>query len=290
MTMKLPVTVVACFLVFVASEVTEEDDVLVLSKNNFDDVIKANKFVLVEFYAPWCGHCKALAPEYSAAAKKLKEKGSLIKLAKVDATVEEELAFKHGVKGYPTLKFFRNEQPIDFGGERDSDAIVNWCLRKSKPSVEYIESVDGCKQFIDNATIAVLGFIKDTDSLDLTDFEKVADELDDADFAVANSSDILNEYGITQTPRIVLFKNFDENRVDYTGKTLENLKHFVQVESVPLVSEFSQKTAGVVFGSPVQKHIVFFLSKSADHLDYVNRLTEVAKQFKSKVIILRHPC
>nr|AAX26918.1 unknown [Schistosoma japonicum] len=220
MTMKLPVTVVVCFLVFVASEVTEEDDVLVLSKNNFDDVIKANKFVLVEFYAPWCGHCKALAPEYSAAAKKLKEKGSLIKLAKVDATVEEELAFKHGVKGYPTLKFFRNEQPIDFGGERDSDAIVNWCLRKSKPSVEYIESVDGCKQFIDNATIAVLGFIKDTDSLDLTDFEKVADELDDADFAVANSSDILNEYGITQTPRIVLFKNFDENRVDYTGKTL----------------------------------------------------------------------
>nr|CAX69781.1 ER calcistorin [Schistosoma japonicum] len=286
MTMKLPVTVVACFLVFVASEVTEEDDVLVLSKNNFDDVIKANKFVLVEFYAPWCGHCKALAPEYSAAAKKLKEKGSLIKLAKVDATVEEELAFKHGVKGYPTLKFFRNEQPIDFGGERDSDAIVNWCLRKSKPSVEYIESVDGCKQFIDNATIAVLGFIKDTDSLDLTDFEKVADELDDADFAVANSSDILNEYGITQTPRIVLFKNFDENRVDYTGKTLENLKHFVQVESVPLVSEFSQKTAGVVLGSPVQKHIVFFLSKSADHLDYVNRLTEVAKQFKSKLHVI----
>lgn len=110
--------------------------------------------------APWCGHCKALAPEYSAAAKKLKDKGSLVKLAKVDATVEEELAFKHGVKGYPTLKFFRNEQPIDFGGERDSDAIVNWCLRKSKPPVEYIESLDSCKQFIDKATIAILGFIK----------------------------------------------------------------------------------------------------------------------------------
>lgn len=110
--------------------------------------------------APWCGHCKALAPEYSAAAKKLKDKGSLVKLAKVDATVEEELAFKHAVKGYPTLKFFRNEQPIDFGGERDSDAIVNWCLRKSKPPVEYIESLDSCKQFIDKANIAILGFIK----------------------------------------------------------------------------------------------------------------------------------
>ncbi|CAH8592110.1 unnamed protein product [Schistosoma margrebowiei] len=284
--MKLSVALVVISLVLAASEVTEEDDVLVLNKKNFDDVIKNNKFVLVEFYAPWCGHCKALAPEYSAAAKKLKEKGSLIKLAKVDATVEEELAFKHGVKGYPTLKFFRNEQPIDFGGERDSDAIVNWCLRKSKPSVEYIESLDSCKQFIDKATIAILGFIKDTDSLDLADFEKVADELDDADFAIANSSDILTEYGITQTPKIVLFKNFDDNRVEYTGETLENLKHFVQVESVPLVSEFSQKTAGVVFGSPIQKHIVFFLSKSTDHSDLVDKLTEVARQFKGKLHVI----
>ena len=120
---------------------------------------------MIHLDAPWCGHCKALAPEYSEAAKKLKEKGSLIKLAKVDATVEEELAFKHGVKGYPTLKFFRNEQPIDFGGERDSDAIVNWCLRKSKPSVEYIDSLDSCKQFIDKANIAILGFIKVTERL-----------------------------------------------------------------------------------------------------------------------------
>ncbi|CAH8617244.1 unnamed protein product [Schistosoma rodhaini] len=284
--MKLSVALVVVSLVFAASEVTEEDDVLVLNKKNFDDVIKTNKFVLVEFYAPWCGHCKALAPEYSAAAKKLKEKGSLIKLAKVDATVEEELAFKHGVKGYPTLKFFRNEQPIDFGGERDSDAIVNWCLRKSKPSVEYIDSIDSCKQFIDKANIAILGFIKDTDSLDLADFEKVADELDDADFAIANSSEILTEYGITQTPKIVLFKNFDENRVEYTGKTLEHLKHFIQVESVPLVSEFSQKTAGVVFGSPIQKHIVFFLSKSTDHSDLVEKLTEVARQFKGKLHVI----
>ncbi|RTG82244.1 protein disulfide-isomerase A1 [Schistosoma bovis] len=284
--MKLSVALVVVSLVLAASEVTEEDDVLVLNKKNFDDVIKNNKFVLVEFYAPWCGHCKALAPEYSAAAKKLKDKGSLVKLAKVDATVEEELAFKHGVKGYPTLKFFRNEQPIDFGGERDSDAIVNWCLRKSKPPVEYIESLDSCKQFIDKATIAILGFIKDTDSLDLADFEKVADELDDADFAIANSSDILTEYGITQTPKIVLFKNFDDNRVEYTGETLENLKHFVQVESVPLVSEFSQKTAGIVFGSPIQKHIVFFLSKSTDHSDLVGKLTEVARQFKGKLHVI----
>ncbi|CAH8607569.1 unnamed protein product [Heterobilharzia americana] len=284
--MMIQGVVLTCFVAFIAAEVNEEDGVLVLNKNNFDDVVKSNKFVLVEFYAPWCGHCKALAPEYKEAARKLKDSGSLIKLAKVDATVEEELASQNHVTGYPTLKFFRNQQPIDFTGERDSDSIVNWCLKKSKPSVEYIESVDISKQFIGDAKIAVLGFFKDTDTSELTAFEKVADELDDANFAVANASDIMNEYGITSTPKIVLFKNFDDNRVDYTEETLDNLNHFVRIESVPLVSEFSQKTASIVFGSPIQKHIVVFISKQNDYSKYIEELTKVARQFKNKLHLM----
>ncbi|KAF2598395.1 hypothetical protein F2Q68_00007754 [Brassica cretica] len=100
---------------FPAPEV-DEKDVVVVKERNFTDVIENNEYVMVEFYAPWCGHCQSLAPEYAAAATELKGDG--VVLAKIDATVENELAHQYSVQGFPTILFFVDGEHKPYTGGR----------------------------------------------------------------------------------------------------------------------------------------------------------------------------
>lgn len=94
----------------------DEKDVVVLTDGNFSDFVGGNKHVMVEFYAPWCGHCQSLAPEYAAAATALNDTD--VKLAKVDATVANELAETYEIQGFPTLFFFVDGDHKPYPGQR----------------------------------------------------------------------------------------------------------------------------------------------------------------------------
>lgn len=273
--------------VIAEEEVKTEDGVLVLTKDNFDSVIANNEFVLVEFYAPWCGHCKALAPEYAKAAKVLADKESKIKLAKVDATVEPELAEKFGIRGYPTLKFFRSGSQVDYTGGREQDTIVSWLEKKTGPAAKELETVEAAEEFLKENNVAVVGFFKDRESAEAKAFFATAVAIDDYPFGVTSSEEVYAKYE-AKCGSVVLFKQFDEGKAVFDGETTEEaLKKFVTAQALPLIVDFSHETAQKIFGGEIKSHLLFFISKEAGHLkEFVEPAKEVAKKFREQILFV----
>merc|ERR1711936_1254181 len=241
------------------AEISKEEGVLVLTNDNFQEALDTNEYILVEFYAPWCGHCKSLAPEYAKAAGVLAEKDSPIKLGKVDATEEGPLAEKFEVRGYPTLKFFKNGKPTEYNGGRTADTIVTWVEKKTGPAAVALADVAAAAKFVEDNEIAVLGFFADAEGEAAKAFLEVAGGNDDLKFAFG-TADIAAEYKV-EGDAIVLFKKFDEGRNDLTeGLTdVEGITKFVASSALPLVVEFNQETAQKIFSGEIKSHLLMFL-------------------------------
>jgi len=269
------------------AEITKDEGVLVLTEANFQEAIDANEFLLVEFYAPWCGHCKALAPEYVKAAQSLAEKDSPIKLGKVDATEESKLAEKFDVRGYPTLKFFKNGKDLEYNGGRTADTIVTWLEKKTGPPAKTLEEVEGAKAFIADNEIAIVGFFKDIESADAKAFLGAAGSMDDYPFAITSVAAIFEEYKVSESG-VVLFKNFDEGRNDLEGEVSEDaIVKFVSGNALPLVVEFNQETAQKIFSGEIKSHLLLFVSASAeDYSAKVDIAKGIAKDHKGEMLFV----
>lgn len=107
-------------------------DVTVLGPENFDQIVMdSNKNALVEFYAPWCGHCKRLAPDYEIVAHAFKSEPNCV-VANLDADKHRDLSSRYGVTGFPTLKFFSKDskEPTAYEGDRSPQAFIDFLNEK----------------------------------------------------------------------------------------------------------------------------------------------------------------
>ena len=114
------------------AEPGNEKDVIELTDDNFDStVFEDENMWLIAFYAPWCGHCKKLLPEWTAAATQLR---GTVKIAKVDCTTQQKLAQKYQIQGYPTIKVFApgkgDKKVEEYNGPRETAGIVQYALDK----------------------------------------------------------------------------------------------------------------------------------------------------------------
>jgi len=95
---------------------------VILTTDNFDELTQSGDW-LVEFYAPWCGHCKRLAPIWDQLASEADES---LHVGKVDCTTNNPVCSRFAVRGYPTIKLLQNGQPKDYSGARTVEAFLTF--------------------------------------------------------------------------------------------------------------------------------------------------------------------
>uniref|UniRef100_A0A3Q3W0E7 Protein disulfide-isomerase n=1 Tax=Mola mola TaxID=94237 RepID=A0A3Q3W0E7_MOLML len=276
------------------TDIEEEKDVMVLHINNFARALSENQHLLVEFYAPWCGHCRQLEPLYAEAAGRLKKEGSAMRLAKVDATEEKELAEEFEMGGFPTLKLFISgdrKQPIDFTGKRSSEGIIQWLKRRASPGLPVLDSVDSAVQFIDAHNITVVGFFDDLESEAAKVFKDLYLDKADTEFAVSANPEVFQKYEVKENS-VVLFKKFDEGRADFLWTeddklNKENVTKFIKENSLELVVPFHQENAEQIFTSSHTLHSLLFFNSSVDtQAALVEESRTIAKRFKGKILFI----
>jgi len=106
--------------------------VVVVVNKQYNEIVNQPKDVLIEFYAPWCGHCKKLAPTFDELGEKLKSNKNIV-IAKMDATTNDlpaDVPFQ--VSGFPTIKLVKTDNTVvDYNGDRSLESFIDFLKKNS---------------------------------------------------------------------------------------------------------------------------------------------------------------
>jgi protein disulfide-isomerase A1 len=261
-----------------------DNGVMVLTDANFDEELAKNELLLVEFYAPWCGHCKKLTPEYEGAAEVLSKNDPPVALAKVDATAEKTLAERFGIQGFPTLFWFKGGVKSEYTGGRTKDTIVQWIVKKSGPPSSLV-TCDALKAKTDDAsTKFLIAYFGAEDTALYTEAHVPYANAEDKIVFVHAELSCQEQFGLSGDAKIVFFRQFEEKVNAYSGAADKDaLIAFVKPLMVPTVFEFSEDEIEAIFGNQ-QNTAILFRDPADKDADFMKTYEEAAKTHKGKVL------
>ena len=279
----------------------EEDSILILDESNFESTLASHTTLLVSFYAPWCGHCKKLAPELQKAATTLLKEEPPIRIGMIDAIEEEELAKKHGVTGFPTLLFFRDGQaPVEYEGGRSEREITAYVRKRTGPPASFVSSADFEKVLKKYPDVLVVGFFNAEEMESGYQgklLQAVAASVDEYEFIHTPDAGILDEEnleggGVLQG-KVVIFKDFDEKRSVFSvtpDTTVKELSLWILKMSTPKLMQFSQDRSRQIFKGPVKQHMLTFVDPTASYMGELKEtLTTLADDHRGEILHIYVP-
>ena len=159
----------------------------------------------IKFYAPWCGHCKAMAPAWTELASEFKDK---LNIGEVNCEAERRLCADVKIKGYPTILFFTGEKHIDYSGLRGVGDLVAFAKKAHNAKIRDVDAAE-FETIEKTEGVIFLYFYDDaTTSEDFDAIERLSLELIGHSLLLKTSSSILaGRFRATTFPKLTVIRD-----------------------------------------------------------------------------------
>ncbi|XP_059140714.1 protein disulfide-isomerase TMX3-like [Physella acuta] len=199
---------------------------------------------LVEFYAPWCGHCKKLEPVYREVAKELTQTNSEVKVGKLDCTRYSQIASEFSVKGFPTIMFIHGERVFTHRGDRTKEDILEFVLRAQGPTVRKLSSVGKFNEALSqhSGSVFFLYIGDDDEHEDLyKKYVHAADVYAIHSYFFYGKKHILENVNLKKHPTLVVFKDSRHYEFDPPDgiATAASIQQWINRERYPAFPKMS---------------------------------------------------
>ncbi|KAG0234229.1 hypothetical protein BGW41_001198 [Actinomortierella wolfii] len=227
-------------------KVNPEGKVVSLDMESYDRRVQFGPW-LVEYYAPWCGHCKNLAPIYEEVGKMLKDQ---VNVAKVDCTVNTEICRKNHVRGYPTIRLHQFGESNEYMGPRTKEDISKYALNALVPSLKEITAadLDGIKTSEDVAFIYV--YSSSTPEATTKAIEKQSRIFyNKVNLYSSNDPALASALEVKSGAALKVLK--DNREYTFAGQLDDEqaVKKWIMSNSQPLVAKVTGENAGSIMGA-----------------------------------------
>ncbi|GAV64470.1 Thioredoxin domain-containing protein/Thioredoxin_6 domain-containing protein [Cephalotus follicularis] len=263
--------------------------VLELDTDNTKKGIEGNEFVLVLGYAPWCPRSAELMPHFAEAATILKELGSHVLMAKLDAERYPKVASMLDIKGFPTLLLFVNGTSQAYTGGFSAEEIVLWARKRTGVPVVRINSVAEAEGFLRKYRVFVIGLFEKYMGPEHDEFVNAATSDNEIQFAEASNIQVANVLfpNITTTkPFLGIVKSEPEIYTTYEGAfEVNKILKFLDYNKFPLIIKLTEMNSVRVHSSPIKLQVMVF-AEADEFQKLLEPLQDIARKFKFKIMFI----
>ncbi|OIR57732.1 MAG: protein disulfide isomerase [Amphiamblys sp. WSBS2006] len=227
----------------------QADDLKDFSQKAIDPSGDRKGNFMVKYGTEWCGYCKVIAPKYAEVAKLLEGEKANIKVLDIDCDKEKELCQKAGIKGYPTIMFYKDGKATPYNGKRETAEMYAEAKRLLSPITE-LKDVSEEAIFQERHELSLIGGFSDKASPEYKAF---------SDYADKNTGGCWFGVLIREgAPQVRLHRKTDDETFVLSEITEEKIKEHFEANKTSMIQEIGPNNYEELMGAPVPLGYLFY--------------------------------